>query len=120
MPHSKGWRDPSPERSPDPALVGDVLGALLRRRPFLEGMAVGRLARDWENVVGERLARATAPVRLEGGTLVVAASAGAWGAQAAFLAEEIRKRAVEALGGTRIDRVQVVVDADLGSTRKTL
>jgi hypothetical protein len=60
--------------------------------------------------VGERLAKATQPASLEGGVLVVRASDGPWGAQAAYLADEIRNRADEALGGGVVTRVRVVVD----------
>jgi predicted nucleic acid-binding Zn ribbon protein len=116
---SRGWRDPA-ERSAEPAALRDVVAGLLARGPFAAGVPLGRLALRWEDVVGERLAGATAPVALEGGTLVVAASAGPWGAQAQFLSEEIRRRAVEVLGDVPIDRVSVVVDGDAAGGRKPL
>jgi predicted nucleic acid-binding Zn ribbon protein len=116
---SKGWRDPA-ERSPEPAALGDVVAGLLARGPLAAGIPLGRLALRWEDVVGERLAGATAPVRLEGGTLVVAASAGPWGAQARFLSEEIRRRAVEVLGNVSIDRVSVIVDGDAAGRQRPL
>ena len=50
-------------------------------------------------LVGERLAEATAPVSLDGGCLVVRAADGPWGSQATYLADEIRRRADDALGG---------------------
>jgi hypothetical protein len=81
---------------------------------------VGRLARGWTDVVGDRLAAETAPVRLEGSTLVVAAASGPWGTQARFLAKEIRRRADEALGGGEIERVRVVVDDRPFRRRKPL
>ena len=72
-------------------------------------MSVGRLAKAWPEVVGERLAAETRPSRLEAGTLVVQATSGPWGSQATFLAKEILKRANQALGGEEVKRVRVVV-----------
>ncbi len=102
--------DPGRKRSPEPSSVGDVVAGLMRERFLAGGMQIGRLARRWPDVVGDRLAAETAPVRLEGGILIVAATDGPWGAQARFLAEEIRRQANEALGGEVVRRVQVVVD----------
>jgi predicted nucleic acid-binding Zn ribbon protein len=82
---------------------------LLREEPFARGLPVGRLAAMWEQVVGERLAGETAPTTLENGILTVEAASGPWGVQAGFLAEEIRARANEALGGGSIRGVRVVV-----------
>ncbi len=112
MPHSKGWRRRRDERTLQETPLGRVLDGLLREQVFARGMPIGRLATDWASVVGPRLAAETAPVTLEQGVLVVAASTGPWGAQARFLAEEIRKRANEALGADEVRRVQVVVRPD--------
>ena len=62
-------------------------------------MPIATLASAWPELVGERLAEATQPVSLEGGVLTVRATDGPWGSQARYLAEEIRERADEALGG---------------------
>jgi predicted nucleic acid-binding Zn ribbon protein len=114
MPHSKGWRRRQDERTLEETPLGRVLDGLLREQLFARGMPIGRLAAAWTSVVGPRLAAETAPVTLEQGVLVVAASTGPWGAQARFLADEIRKRANETLSGDRVKRVQVVVRADPG------
>jgi predicted nucleic acid-binding Zn ribbon protein len=109
MPSSKGWRDPSPHRSGDPRTLGEVVSGVLADRSFARGMPLGRLARRWAEVVGDRLAQETKPVRFEAGVLTVAASSGPWGAQASFLADEIRKRANETLKESLVKRVNVVV-----------
>src|ERR1044072_531667 len=93
MPHSTGFgrrRDRRPER---PLALGDVAA----------------MPKACRGVVGERLAEATAPVSLEGGCLVVRAADGPWGSQATYLAEEIRKRADEALGGGAVTTIRIVV-----------
>jgi predicted nucleic acid-binding Zn ribbon protein len=89
--------------------LGDVVDGLLRERVFARGLAIGRLAAEWEAIVGPRLAAESAPVGLEAGVLVVAASSGPWGAQARFLGDEIRKKVNATLGSDAVRKVQVVV-----------
>jgi predicted nucleic acid-binding Zn ribbon protein len=108
-PKSKGWNEPEDARTTELTSMADVLRGLLAQRPFARGVAVGKLARTWVEVVGDRLAAETAPSRLESGTLVVEATSGPWGTQAKFLAEQIRMRANEALGTDDVRRVHVVV-----------
>ena len=112
MPHSKGWRQRKDERTSQDTPIGDVVAGLMREPLFARGVAVGRLAAEWERIVGPRLAAATAPMSLDGGTLIVAASSGPWGAQARFLAAEIRVQANAELGDDAVRKVQIVVRPD--------
>jgi predicted nucleic acid-binding Zn ribbon protein len=90
--------------------IGDVVDELLvRERAFARGMPIGRLASSWAEVVGPRLASESAPVSLDGGVLVVAASSGPWGAQVRFMTDEIRRRANERLRAPTVETVRVVV-----------
>ena len=100
--------------------VAELLAGILGRKEFAEGMRLGRLARAWPEVVGERLSEECRPVRLEAGNLTVAASSGPWGAQVKFLAGEIQKGANRALGGTPVARVAVIVDDGLARGPKPL
>jgi predicted nucleic acid-binding Zn ribbon protein len=109
MPHSKGYGRRRERRSADAVGLGEVVDGLLAQEVFSRGMPIATLMSRWPQLVGERLAQATHPASLEGGVLVVRASDGPWGAQATFLADEIRKRADEALGGGVVTRVRVVV-----------
>ena len=112
MPHSKGFRHRKDERTLRETPIGEVVEGLLKERAFARGMSIGRLASGWADVVGPRLAAESAPVSLEGGVLVVAATTGPWGAQVRFLADRIRVRADEALGAGSVATVRVVVRAD--------
>jgi predicted nucleic acid-binding Zn ribbon protein len=112
MPHSKGWRGRKDERTLTETPIGDILDGLMRERVFARGAPIGRLAADWGAVVGPRLAAESAPVSLEAGVLVVAASTGPWGAQVRFLGAEIRARANETLGAEHVKRVHVVVRSE--------
>jgi predicted nucleic acid-binding Zn ribbon protein len=100
--------------------VGDLVAGLLGGKQFAEGMRLGRLVKDWAEVVGDRLAGECAPVKLEGGTLTVAASTGPWGAQVRFLAEAIQSRANRAVGSDAVSRVTVIVDDGLAKGPKPL
>lgn len=112
MPHSKGFRHRKDERTLHETPIGEVVAGLLRERAFARGMPIGRLASGWADVVGPRLAAESAPVSLEGGVLIVAATTGPWGAQVRFLADQIRGRANEALGASSVATVRVVVRPD--------
>jgi predicted nucleic acid-binding Zn ribbon protein len=109
MPSSKGWRYRKADRTLRETGIGEVLDGLLREGAFARGLPIGRLAASWEDVVGPRMAKESAPVSLEGGVLVVATSSGAWGTQVQFLSEEVRKRANRALGSEDVAKVRVVV-----------
>jgi hypothetical protein len=109
MPHSTGFGQRRDPRSHRPVALGEVVDELLGEDAFRGGMPVAKLLRTWSTVVGERLAAATSPESLEAGCLVIRATDGPWGAQATYLAEEIRMRADEALGGGVITRVRIVV-----------
>ncbi|MGH2710955.1 MAG: DUF721 domain-containing protein [Actinomycetota bacterium] len=86
-----------------------MLRGLLGGPKLRQGMALGRLSRAWKTVVGDELASQTEPLSLDESGLVVGASSPAWGAQVRFLAEDIRHRASEALGGATIGPVRIVV-----------
>lgn len=112
MAHSKGWKQRRDERTTHDTPIGDIVAGLMREPLFARGVAVGRLAARWESIVGPRLAAATSPRNLDAGTLIVAASNGPWGAQARFLAPEIRVQANAALGHDVVRNVQIVVRPD--------
>ncbi|HWO70152.1 MAG TPA: DUF721 domain-containing protein [Actinomycetota bacterium] len=109
MPRSPGTGGRRRPRSDRPRRLGEILEEVLADAAFARGLPVGRLAAAWAEVVGPRLARETAPESLEAGVLTVAATTGPWGAQARFLAEEIRRRANAALGVEAVRAVRIVV-----------
>jgi hypothetical protein len=109
MPHSKGFGRRADRRTPDLVSIGDVVDSLMEEDVFSRGMPIATLARRWPELVGERLSRATQPASLEGGVLLIRASDGPWGAQARYLADEIRDRAEMALGTGSVKSVRIVV-----------
>jgi predicted nucleic acid-binding Zn ribbon protein len=115
----KSWRDREP-RSTELSAVGDVLSGLLAERVLAQGVTIGRLVKQWPDVVGERLAIETAPARLEGGVLTVWVSTGPWGAQVRFLAEDVRKGANRTLGSEVVKAIRVTVRPDANEGPKPL
>jgi hypothetical protein len=98
------------DRRKEPQALGEVIRGVLGSGPMRSGMALGRLARSWDRVVGERLAGRSAPKRLEHGGLLVSAASSSWAAQVTFLSQEIRRRANGILGSEEVRSVRVVVD----------
>jgi hypothetical protein len=109
MPTAKGFGNRKDARSTDPVSLGDVIDSLMGEQVFSRGMPVASLASRWVQVVGDRLAAQTEPLALESGVLTVGALDGAWAAQVRFTADEVRRRANEALGTEAIRLVTVVV-----------
>ncbi|MGH2739556.1 MAG: DUF721 domain-containing protein [Actinomycetota bacterium] len=89
--------------------LGGVLREVLSEPALRRGLAAGRLAQAWQEVVGGELARHTAPRSLSDGGLVVAVSSSGWAAQVRFLSEEIRNRANAVLGEELVRKVVVTV-----------
>jgi predicted nucleic acid-binding Zn ribbon protein len=105
---------------PEESGIGALIRELLAQPRMRKGLSLGRLAQSWEQVVGPRLARETAPVSLEAGALVVSASSAAWGAQVRFLAKDLAENANETLGTEAVRSVRVVVSSGAGRGRKPL
>jgi predicted nucleic acid-binding Zn ribbon protein len=101
-----------PRREPAGAPIGAVIREFLAQPRLRRGLALGRLAGSWDQVVGSRLAEETEPVSLEAGRLVVAATTAAWAAQVRFLARDVARRADQVLGSEEVRSVAVVVSSE--------
>ncbi len=112
MAHSKGFKKKPKDRTAEPTAIGDIVTGLLGSREFASGAKIGRLVQDWAAVVGERLATESAPVSLDGGTLVVATRSAAWGTQLEFLSADIARKVNGELGSEAVKRVRIVVAPD--------
>ncbi len=77
------------------------------RRP-VSAAALGTVFSRWEEIVGPAVARHVRPIRLEGGTLLVAVDQPAWATQVRALAPGILARLGEE-AGELLDRLEVVV-----------
>lgn len=109
------WFDPLGQdhhgRSTGPAIapVGDALRALAARRGWQSHLVAGDLHAEWESIVGAALAEHTAPLRLRGGVLVLAASTPLWAAEVRQLGSVIASRVNERLGEGTVRTITVSV-----------
>jgi predicted nucleic acid-binding Zn ribbon protein len=103
---------PSGSEPPGGSGLRAVLRDVLDQAPLRGGVALGRLVRGWDAVVGPELAARTAPRSLRSGVLVVAAGAPAWAVQVRFLAREIARSANRAVGEGTVREVRVIIHPD--------
>ncbi|MBW3603346.1 MAG: DUF721 domain-containing protein [Actinobacteria bacterium] len=109
------WYDPlgvPPEqvaRSRAVPPVGDAVRALAARRGWQSHLVAGDLHSQWEAIVGPQLAGHTAPLRLQGGVLVLAAATPLWAAEVRQLGSVITRRVNERLGEGTVRTITVSV-----------
>lgn len=109
------WYDPlgpdaaRPARDEPVAPVGDVVRRLAARRGWEAHLVAGDLHAQWESIVGPQLAAHTAPLRLQGGVLVLAASTPLWAAEVRQLGRVIVSRVNDRLGAGTVRTVTVSV-----------
>jgi predicted nucleic acid-binding Zn ribbon protein len=85
------------------------LRALAARRGWQSHLSAGDLSESWSEIVGTQLASHTAPLRLQGGVLVLAASSSMWAAEVRQHSRMITERVNERLGDGTIRQVTVSV-----------
>lgn len=109
------WHDPMgvgsvrPARTADIAPMSNALRALAARRGWRSHLVAGDLLTDWEAIVGTQLAGNTAPLRLSGGVLVLAARTPLWAAEVRQLGPVIIQRVNERLGEGTVRTITVSV-----------
>jgi predicted nucleic acid-binding Zn ribbon protein len=109
------WFDPLGEPGPKvawhraPPAIGEGLRALAELRGWQSHLIAGDLHASWEQVVGPQLAAHTAPLRLQGGVLVLAAESPMWAAEVRQLGSAITGRVNEQLGAGTVTRLTVSV-----------
>jgi predicted nucleic acid-binding Zn ribbon protein len=114
-PPRRRWHDPMGAGAVPPAHVGDIppmsdaLRALATRRGWEAHLVAGDLLADWEAIVGPQLAGNTAPLRLTGGVLVLAARTPLWAAEVRQLGGVIVRRVNERLGKDTVRTITVSV-----------
>jgi predicted nucleic acid-binding Zn ribbon protein len=114
------WYDPlgagaaSPTADGEVAPVSDALRSLAARRGWQAHLVAGDLQADWASIVGAQIAGHTAPLRLSGGVLVLAARTPLWAAEVRQLGAVIVRRVNERLGEGTVRTVTVSVRRDAG------
>ncbi|HEX9776044.1 MAG TPA: DUF721 domain-containing protein [Actinomycetota bacterium] len=77
----------------DPAPLADLLPKLVAGRGWGEPIALGKLRESWAAIVGDSVARRSAPLKLFRGTLTVGAEGGAWASEITLQAGVVAERA---------------------------
>jgi predicted nucleic acid-binding Zn ribbon protein len=95
-------------RERPPKALQDLLGAAVGRPEILKTVRVMRAFRDWKAIVGEPLARKSAPVKYDHGVLIVHVASAVWALELRFQAEEIKRRLNELLGEDAVREVRFV------------
>jgi predicted nucleic acid-binding Zn ribbon protein len=101
-----------PVRDAPVAPVGDALRRLAARRGWQAHLVAGDLHAQWASIVGPQLADHTAPLRLQGGVLVLAARTPLWAAEVRQLGHAIVTRVNERLGEGTVRTITVSVRRD--------
>jgi predicted nucleic acid-binding Zn ribbon protein len=85
------------------------LRALAAQRGWQSHLTAGDLAAAWEQIVGVQLASNTAPLRLQGGVLVLAVSSSMWAAEVRQHSRTITERVNARLGEGTVRQVTTSV-----------
>ena len=109
MPDAKGFGGRKERRSEDAVSIGSIVDDLCAARCSAGGCRWRNSRRSGRRSWASASPRETAPVAFDEGVLTVGVSTGPWGAQATFLAEQIRLKADEALGGDRVTAIRIIV-----------
>jgi predicted nucleic acid-binding Zn ribbon protein len=97
-------------RDEGPRRVGESVPRLLGRLGLPTTPAVMEAVFSrWDEVAGAELGEHVRPVRVDGRALVVAADHATWATRARMESQRILAR-VNALGGTSVERLEVVVE----------
>jgi len=95
-----------PKKRGGPSPIQDAIQAFLRESGIRSGTRDARTFRAWSRALEPGLRPRAQPVRFQGGTLTVEVdSATHLQELRSFTGEDVRRRANDALGGERIQRV---------------
>lgn len=115
MTQRQRWFDPLGEPHPfatrdrTPPPVSEGLRALAAQHGWQSHLVAGDLHGSWAQIVGTQLAANTAPLRLQGGVLVLAASSPLWAAEVRQHSRVITERVNARLGDGTVRQVTVSV-----------
>lgn len=89
-----------------PKRLGSVLDGLLSRMGLASTLAGWRVVNAWPEIVGERVAAVTRPVRYEDNTLVVAVPDAGWRQELHLQTDLILEKIHELPGGKVVKKIR--------------
>jgi predicted nucleic acid-binding Zn ribbon protein len=103
-----GW-EPLPTTERDPAALGGGLDAVVRRLGGGHAMTMIRVVEHWPSIIGEDLAAATTPVRIDQGCLTVSTVDAAFTTEIRFRQQQVCRRIAELCGDGGVERLRVTI-----------
>lgn len=91
----------------DPQGIELVLRRVLGDLGWSAGVSAGRVLEEWDEIVGEQVARHCRPVSLEDGVLVVSADSSAWATQLRLITPQLITTIEEHVGAHVITELKV-------------
>ena len=92
-----------------PRKLSDSLPGVARRIGGPDGAAFVTLSSGWSEIVGPAVAAHSRPLRLRGGTLVIAVDQAGWVTELTYLEASLRGRIDDAVGPGVVEVVKVTV-----------
>ncbi len=102
-------------RRPRPEPIGELVTAAFERLDIAERVERAAAIADWDQIVGEHIARVARPLRIREGTLFVAVQSAAWMMELNMMRHELLERLNAGKRRGRLERV-VLVQADGGTS----
>lgn len=96
----------------DPARLKDLIGEVGSRLGLRRPAAVGALWGRWREIVGEDIAAHAEPTSVREGVLRIRTPSPTWASEIGYLADEIKGRVNDALGGDLVREVRVWTSAE--------
>lgn len=103
-----GW-EPLPTDGRDPDTLGNGLDAVVRRLGGAHATTMVRVVEHWPQIIGEDLAGATTPVRIDQGCLTVATVDSAFTTEIRFRQQQVCHRIAELCGDAGVERLRVTI-----------
>jgi predicted nucleic acid-binding Zn ribbon protein len=103
-----GW-EPLPTNERDPAALAGGLDAVVRRLGGGQAVTMIRVVEHWPAIIGEDLAEATTPVRIDQGCLTVSTIDAAFTTEIRFRQQQVCHRIAELCGDRGVERLRVTI-----------
>jgi len=92
----------------DPQKFSDVLGELIVKRDWRQGLAEGNIFTDWNKIVGDDLATHSTPIALVDGELTIQTKSTAWATQLEIMRDELIKTISNSAPGALVESLRIL------------
>lgn len=104
-------RRPPGDRKAPPERIASLVDAMFQRLGIAEKVERASVVADWEDLVGEPIARVARPVRVQGETLFVEVQSASWRMELSMMRPQLMRKLNAGKRRGRIERI-VFVQAD--------